>query len=324
METAVELKKDTVLFVDDEEYVLNAVARLFVDSAWRIIRASSAEEALPIIGTEEISVLVSDNLMPGIKGVELLSLAKTISPDTVKILMTGHADIPTAIEAINRGEVFRFVEKPWDNAVLINTVADGVERYRLLRSLRINDEAITRSLAQTIELKDRCTRGHCDRVAKYALLLAKTLRVSSEMQKGIAYGSWLHDCGKIGVPEAILNSPECLTETEWLTIKMHPAWGADVARQAELSPVVINIIQYHHERWDGEGYPTGVAGREIPLEARVVTIADVFDAITSDRPYRKALPRADARRVMAEIAGTMLDPELTELFLSLPIDVDLS
>jgi HD-GYP domain-containing protein (c-di-GMP phosphodiesterase class II) len=140
------------------------------------------------------------------------------------------------------------------------------------------------------------------------------------MQKGIVYGSWLHDCGKIGVPEAILNSPECLTEKEWLTIKQHPAWGADVARQAQLSPVVINIIQFHHERWDGEGYPTGVVGRDIPLEARVVTIADVFDALTSDRPYRKALPQAEARKTMAGIAGTMLDPELTEIFLSLPIE----
>ncbi len=311
---------ETVLFVDDEEYVLNAVERIFIGSDWRILRAASAEEALLIIEKEEICVLVSDNLMPGIKGVELLSRAKSISPDTVKILMTGHADIPTAIEAINRGEVFRFVEKPWDNTVLINTVAEGLERYRLLRSLRINDEAITRSLAQTIELKDSYTRGHCDRVAGYALLLAKTLRLSREMQKGIEYGSWLHDCGKIGVPEAILNNPGSPTEKEWLTIKQHPAWGADVARQAELSPIVINIIQFHHERWDGEGYPTGIAGSDIPLEARIVTIADVFDALTSDRPYRKALPQAESRRIMTEIAGTSLDPELTELFLTLPIE----
>jgi len=311
---------ETVLFVDDEEYILNAVERIFIGSAWRILRAASGEEALLIIGKEEIAVLVSDNLMPGIKGVELLSLAKSISPDTVKILMTGHADIPTAIDAINRGEVYRFVEKPWDNTVLINTVAEGIERYRLLRSLRINDEAVTRSLAQTIELKDPYTRGHCDRVAEYALLLAKTMRLSGEMQKGIVYGSWLHDCGKIGVPESILNNPERLTEKEWLMIKQHPVWGADVARQAELSPVVINIIQFHHERWDGEGYPTGITGRDIPLEARIVTIADVFDALRSDRPYRKALPQAESRKIMADNAGTMLDPELTERFLSLPIE----
>jgi putative nucleotidyltransferase with HDIG domain len=311
---------ETILFVDDEDYVLNAVARVFIGSTWRILRAASAEEALHIIGKEEIAVLVSDNLMPGIKGVDLLSRVKTISPDTVKILMTGHADMPTAIEAINKGEVFRFVEKPWDNNVLINTVTEGIERHRLLRSLRKNDEAVTRSLAQTIELKDHCTRGHCDRVAKYALLLAKTLGVSSEMQKGIVYGSWLHDCGKIGVSEAILNNPSCLSEEEWLTVKQHPAWGAEVARQAELSPIVINIIQHHHERWDGQGYPSGVAGREIPLEARIVTIADVFDALTSDRPYRKALTQVESRKIMTGIAGTMLDPELTEIFLSMQIE----
>lgn len=311
---------ETVLFVDDEEYVLNAVERIFIGSAWRVLRAASAEEALHIFGNEEIAVLVSDNLMPGIKGVELLSRVKSIAPDTVKILMTGHADIPTAIEAINRGEVFRFVEKPWDNAILINTVTEGIERYRLLRSLRINDEAVTRSIAQTIELKDPYTRGHCDRVAEYALLLAKKMGLSGEMEKGIVYGSWLHDCGKIGVSEAILNSPDSLTEKEWIILRQHPAWGAEVARQAELSPVVINIIQSHHERWDGEGYPSGVAGWEIPLEARIVAIADVFDALTSDRPYRKAFTQGESRKIMAGIAGTMLDPEITKLFLSLPIE----
>jgi HD-GYP domain-containing protein (c-di-GMP phosphodiesterase class II) len=140
------------------------------------------------------------------------------------------------------------------------------------------------------------------------------------MQKGIVYGSWLHDCGKIGVSEAILNNPSCLSEEEWLTVKQHPAWGAEVARQAELSPIVINIIQHHHERWDGQGYPSGVAGREIPLEARIVTIADVFDALTSDRPYRKALTQVESRKIMTGIAGTMLDPELTEIFLSMQIE----
>ncbi len=309
---------ETVLFVDDEENVLHAVERIFIGSDLRILQATSAEEALSIMGVEgDIAVLVSDNLMPGIKGVELLSMAKSISPDTVKILMTGHADIPTAIEAINKGGVFRFVEKPWDNSELLNAIAEGIERYRILRSLRINDEAVTRSLAQTIELKDRCTRGHCDRVAKYALLLAKALGVSGEMQKGILHGSWLHDCGKIGVPESILNSPELLTENEWLTIKQHPVWGADVARQAELSPVVVNIIQFHHERWDGAGYPTGVAGRDIPLEARIVTIADVYDAMTTDRPYRKAITHKRARLIMRELAGNMFDPELCEIFISL-------
>ncbi|HEX9022811.1 MAG TPA: HD domain-containing phosphohydrolase, partial [Geobacteraceae bacterium] len=133
-------------------------------------------------------------------------------------------------------------------------------------------------------------------------------------------GSWLHDCGKIGVPEAILNSPNSLSDTEWETIRKHPAWGADVARQARLPQSVVNIIMFHHERWDGGGYPSGAAGNEIPLEARIVTVADVFDAMTSDRPYRKALPRDKARTILASLAGKMLDPQLTELFLSLTVE----
>jgi putative two-component system response regulator len=311
---------EAVLFVDDEEYVLNAVSRIFAESSLRILRATCAEEALEMIRREEVAVLVADNLMPGVKGVELLSRVKSVSPNTVKILMTGHADIPTAIDAINRGEVFRFIVKPWDNAVLVDTVTEGVERYRLLNTLRANDEAVTRSLAQTIELKDPYTRGHCDRVAEYAQLLARTLQLPEEIQRGIVYGSWLHDCGKIGVPEAILNSPESLTDKEWETIRQHPEWGAEVARQAQLPATVINIIMYHHERWDGRGYPSGATGRDIPLEARIVTIADVFDALTSDRPYRKAFTQAESRKILTDISGVMLDPELTELFLSLPIE----
>ncbi len=311
---------EAVLFVDDEEHVLSSVARVFLDAPLRVLLADCAARALEIVSAEDIAVLVSDNLMPEIKGVELLDRVKRLSPNTVKILMTGHADIPTAIDAINRGEVFRFIEKPWDNAALLSTVTEGVERYRLLKSLRANDETVTRSLAQTIELKDPYTRGHCDRVASYALLMAKTLLLSPEAQKEIIYGSWLHDCGKIGVPEAILNSPNSLTELEWESIRKHPVWGADVARQAQLPQSVVNIIMFHHERWDGGGYPSGAAGSEIPLEARIVTIADVFDAMTSDRPYRKALPRDKARDILASLAWKMLDPELTELFLSLPTE----
>ncbi|HEX9023460.1 MAG TPA: HD domain-containing phosphohydrolase, partial [Geobacteraceae bacterium] len=301
---------EAVLFVDDEEYVLSSVERVFADSELCVLRANCAARALEIVRAEEIAVLVSDNLMPEIKGVELLARVKRLSPQTVKILMTGHADIPTAIDAINRGEVFRFIVKPWDNAALLSTVMEGVERYRVLKSLRSYDEAITRSLAQTIELKDPYTRGHCDRVANYALLMARTLLLSPEMQKGIMHGSWLHDCGKIGVPEAILNSPNSLTAQEWETIRKHPEWGADVARQAQLPQSVVNVIMFHHERWDGGGYPSGAAGIDIPLEARIVTVADVYDAMTSDRPYRKALPRVEARTILASQAGKMFDPQL--------------
>ncbi|MGB9082812.1 MAG: HD domain-containing phosphohydrolase, partial [Desulfuromonadaceae bacterium] len=127
--------------------------------------------------------------------------------------------------------------------------------------------------------------------------------------------SWLHDCGKIGVPEAVLNFPGCLTEEEFETVMQHPRWGSEVARQARMPDTVINIILHHHERFAGKGYPSGLIGEHIPIEARIVSIADVFDALYSDRPYRKAFDFDQAIRIMHEISETHFDPQLMELFL---------
>jgi putative nucleotidyltransferase with HDIG domain len=250
------------------------------------------------------------------RGVELLSRVRNLSPDTVRVLLTGYADLPTAIEAINRGEVFRFHVKPWVDEEIVQTVEEGVRRYQVVRSLRHGDEAALRSIAQTIELKDPYTRGHCDRVAAFALKIADGLGLPEETRRAIKHGSWLHDCGKIGVPEAILNRPGKLSAADFDVVKKHPGWGADVGRQANLPGEVINIILYHHERFDGRGYPTGAKGTEIPLEARIVAVADVFDAMSTDRPYAKGYDREEAMRVMGVLRGAALDPQLVDLFLA--------
>jgi putative nucleotidyltransferase with HDIG domain len=307
---------NAVLLVDDEENILNALARLFLDRDVRVLRAGNGEEALGIVRREPVAVVVSDNLMPGIRGVELLSQVRNLSPDTVRVLLTGYADLPTAIEAINRGEVFRFHVKPWVDEEIVRTVEEGVRRYQVVRSLRDGDEATLRSIAQTIELKDPYTRGHCDRVAAFALKITAGLDLPEETRRAIRHGSWLHDCGKIGVPEAILNCPGKLSAADFDVIKKHPGWGAEVGRQANLPGEVINIILYHHERFDGRGYPTGAKGTEIPLEARIVAVADVFDAMSTDRPYAKGYERGEAMRVMGVLRGAALDPELVDIFLA--------
>lgn len=308
---------ENVLFVDDERNILHAVERLFMDCGFRVLTADTPLAALKLVDDEEVAVIVSDNLMPGMRGVELLARVRQISPDTVKILMTAYADLSTAVDAINTGEVFRFVVKPWDDSSLLNTVRDAVDRYRLTQSMRKADEATLLSLAQTIELKDRYTRGHCDRVANFALMIAGALDFDDTITREIKYGSWLHDCGKIGVPESILNYPGPLQPEEYEVIKKHPVWGADVARQAMLPERVINIILYHHEKYGGDGYPEGRRGDDIPLEARIVSIADVFDAMTSDRPHRKAYGPAEAEATMTSLKGSVLDPALVDLFLPL-------
>lgn len=308
---------DTILFVDDEENVLSAVARAFSDTDLRILAAPDADRALEVLRRETVSVLVTDNLMPGMRGMDLLREAQALAPETVKIMMTAFADLPTVMEAVNRADAFRFIVKPWKNEELVATVREGVERYRVARSRRREDDSVLQALAETIELKDPYTRGHCERVARYALMMAEALRLPEEMRKDIRYGSWLHDCGKIGVPESILNASRQLDGEEFARIRHHPDWGANVAQKALMSPTVINVIRYHHEQFDGGGYPSRLSGGDIPVEARIVTIADTYDAVTTERSYSKAHSESDAREIMLGLRGKTLDPEITDIFLEL-------
>ncbi len=308
------MSNDIVLLVDDEKNILNSIERLFSEDDLNILKAGNAEEAMEFVGSENIAVLVSDNQMPGMNGIELLSKVRAASPDIIRILMTAYADLPTAIDAINRGEVFRFIVKPWDDNDFIRTVKEGLDRFRIIRALKRADEATLLSLARTIELKDKYTRGHCDRVAAYAVAIAEALDFPEEKKRDIRHGGWLHDCGKIGIPESILNKPGALDDKEFEIIKKHPAWGADVAKQAQLSEVIVNIILYHHERYDGKGYPSGIRGADIPVEARIVAIADVFDAVTSDRSYRKAYSMEKGMGIILSMKDSSFDPEIVDLF----------
>jgi putative nucleotidyltransferase with HDIG domain len=309
--------QETVLFVDDEKTILELVGSLFQNKGVKVLTANSPHEALEIIARQNISVLVTDNVMPEMSGLELLAKIRKISPDTVKIMMTAYVNLPTVLTAINKSEVFRSVTKPWQKGEMIKAVKDGIRRFRLLQSMKKEDEFVLHSLAQTIELKDPLTRGHCDRVATYALQIAEELELSEEIKKDIRYGSWLHDCGKIGMPETILNASRSLTCEEFEIVKKHPVWGADVVTKANLSAVVQNIVLYHHERYDGKGYPTGLKGNDIPLEARIVAVADVYDALLTQRPYRKGYSQEKTIAIITEMTGETLDPVIVEIFFSL-------
>jgi putative two-component system response regulator len=309
-----------ILFVDDSNFTLQTSRDLFSSKGIEILTAQSAAEALELFKQHEIAVVVSDNHMPGMSGLDFLSKLRTISPDTVKVLISAYVDLPTALAAINNSEVFRYLLKPWKDEEILEVVKEGLRRYRTMHTIRREDESVLRSLAQTIELKDPNTKGHCDRVAVYALMIADAMGISKETQREIKFGSWLHDCGKIGVSEFILNSTGTLTENEFETMKMHTFWGADVAEKAHLSEVARNIIHHHHERFDGTGYPSGLAGEAIPLETRIVTVADIYDALTMDRPYRKGYPCSEAREMVHALSGSSLDPDVVKVFLSVVPD----
>lgn len=306
-----------VLFVDDEVNVLFAAKRVFLTDPVDVLTADSGEAALAILREQAVAVIVSDNMMPRMNGIEFLRRSKDIAPDSIRVLMTGHADLRSAIDSINHGGVSRFITKPWDNGELKEAVTDGVARYNVVSAMRNANEATLLSLAQTIELKDPYTKGHCDRVARYALLTAEKLGFTGEEKQHIKQGSWLHDCGKIGVPEGILNFNGTLTVDQFAIIKNHPAWGAEVARLANLTAPVIDIIMHHHERFDGTGYPAGLKGAAIPYLARIVAVADAYDAMSTDRPYRQAMGQSAAITVMAGLSRTQFDPDILDVFIEI-------
>lgn len=308
---------NTLLIVDDDPGILNSLKRLLMNEDINISTAANTSEAMDILRNNSISVIVSDNIMPGMTGIEFLQKAKGISPDSVRILMTAYADLNSAIDAINKGEVYKFIPKPWNDDEFKNIIFNALERHRVVVSLKRADESTLLSLAQTIELKDPYTRGHCDRVAKYAVRIAEAMELPNGEREYIKYGGWLHDCGKIGVPESILNHNGPLSPEQMEIVRNHSRWGADVVRLAQLPQAVINIILHHHERFDGKGYPDGLKGRNIPLEARIVTVADVYDALTSDRPYREKLPHEKAKEFLMSFSGQFFDPEIVNIFISL-------
>lgn len=307
----------TILIVDDEPSILTSIQRtLHAREDVRCLLASSAAEGLKILQEEEVSVVISDYLMPGMRGVDFLARVKLIQPSAVRIMMTAYAEASVAIDAINKCEAFRFITKPWNTEAFFATLDEAFMRYQLVQSLKSDDENLYLSLAQTVELKDPYTKGHCDRVARYSVNLAKSMDLDSELLLEIKHGSWLHDCGKIGVPESILNFPGKLSEEEMEVVKQHPIWGAEVANLAHMSTTVTNIILYHHEQYNGNGYPLGLKGDNIPIEAQIVAIADVFDALYSERPYRKAFNFNKVISIMHEMAAHF-DPKLMELFMGI-------
>ena len=305
---------NTVLFVDNESSVLLALQREFRGFEAHTLYCSSGDEALEILSREHVGVIVSDNKMPGMNGLDLLALTKYRFPDTSRIMLTGYADLNYALAAINHCDIFRFIIKPWDRSELRKAIVDGLELNRLTSALKSGDDAIYSSLVHVVELRDPYTRGHCDRVSELSLMLARSLGCEEPLLTHIRNGSILHDCGKIGVSENILNCSSKLSFEEYESIKIHPVAGYEIARKAGLPREVLNIILYHHEQYSGSGYPHRLAGEAIPLEARIVAIADVYDALTSSRPYRASLSHDEAMAEMDKMAFIHFDPLLMETF----------
>jgi response regulator RpfG family c-di-GMP phosphodiesterase len=309
-------KPNTLLFVDDDPDILKSIESILANKKITILTATSAKDALSLLDSMHIDIIVTTNLMVGMTGVDLLEQVKQRFPDTIRILTTIKADAYMELDAINRCELFHIIIKPWKDSVFVKAIEDAVKRCSIATTLKQADEATLLNIARAIEAKDPCAKGHCERVAQYALLIADALKLPEETKQDIMYGSWLHDCGNVDMPAAILNYDGVLSEDQFKIIKLHPRWGADIARQAQFSDTIINIILYHHERYDGKGYPTESKADGIPIEARIVAIAEVYDAITSDRPYQKSFSPEKALSIMGKMKGNYFDPEILKTFVS--------
>lgn len=315
-----------ILFVDDDEKILSSLKRN-VRGAFEAATANDPLQALELVRSQgPFAVIVSDLKMPGMNGIEFLSEVKEVSPDTVRILLTGYADFENAVNAVNQGYIFRFLSKPCPPDMLNKAVQDGIEQYRLIQSrhemhslqkYRRLMEDIVEGLSSLVEARDPYTGGHQRRVALLAKAIAEAMGLPSDRVEALYITGMLHDIGKVYVPSDFLNKPGILSEQEFSIIKAHPEVGAEIFQNIDFDWPINDFIRQHHERMDGSGYPDGLRGEGIHLEARILAVADVVDAMVSRRPYREGLGLGSALDEIRENAGTLYDPGVVECFLEL-------
>ncbi len=297
------------------------------------MEAASAGDALELLARSPTTLVLTDLRMSPMDGIELLRAIRTAHPDTAVVMITAVADVDVAVSCLAMGAL-DYLTKPFHLEEVRARVSQALEKRRLLIENRgyqdrLEDRvavqarrleelflASVQSLADALEVKDRYTRGHSNRVSQYSTVIAGMLGLDADTTRQIGLGGHLHDIGKIGVRESILNKAGPLTEEEYLHIMTHPVVGWRILSPLlSEAPLALNIVRSHHERFDGRGIPDGLAGTNIPLEARIAAVADAFDAMTSGRPYRGVRMELDA--VMTEIArcsGKQFDPDVCAAF----------
>lgn len=316
-------KSERILVVDDDELVLETL-RILLAERWRVHLAQSAGEARRILDLEEISVLIADQRMPCESGVELMSWCRTEHPDVIRILLTGYTDLDTIIQAINQGGVWHYIEKPWNNAYVLTLVQRAVEYRNKDLLARRRFQGSIRSLVAALEASHPYTSGHSTRVTRYTHLLCECLSLPSREIEDIVLAAQLHDIGKLGVDNRYLDKEGELSEEEWKNVRRHVTVGRKILLETGFLDSIVPMVESHHEKMDGSGYPLGLSGEAIPIGGRIIALADAFDAMTSDRAYRAALGRDVALAELRENSGTHFDPELVEVFCShLPREIHL-
>ncbi len=334
-------RRARVLIADDEREI-RGVLRDLLSTAYACTTVSSAEEALAELRQTEFDLVISDIMMRGMSGLEMIPHVRRLLPDAVVIMISGVQTVESAIEALRAG-AFDYIMKPFDIQHVEAAVSRALEHHslrvakrryesfleemveqrtadldRALHSLEDAYRTTLKALTAALETRDAETHGHSERVVSFSLRLGRELGLGAEQLRSLEFGSLLHDIGKIGVPDAILRKPAALTEAEWQKMREHPLHGARILRHINFLEGAARVVAQHHEKWDGSGYPLGLRGEEIDLNARIFAVADAFDAITSDRVYRRGRSYEQAAGELERCAGTHFDPEVVAAFRRVP------
>lgn len=311
---------EKILVVDDEELIRRTVAKILKKNEFEVFLAEDGFKAVEMSKEQPFDMVISDVRMPGIDGVETIRRIKEYQPEIYSIIITGYASEETPVQALKVG-VNDYIFKPFEVDTFTHSVLRNIvnlrltrEKTELARKLKESMITVIDTLATTLEARDPYTHGHSHRVGQYSCWIAEELSYSHEEMEILRHGGILHDIGKIAVREEVLNKPGRLTAEEYEHIKIHPTVGYNILKQINELDALLPIVLSHHERIDGKGYPNSLPGDEIPTNARIAAIADTFDALTSNRPYRDGMPLEKAIAILESVKGTQLDAAFVDIF----------
>lgn len=320
-----------IIVVDDEEGIIDSLSIFLKRSGYEFTGVTDPMEAIEKVKNEHFDLMLLDFIMTPIHGDQVVEEIRKFNKELYILLLTGHKDLAPPLETIRRLDIQGYCEKSDKFDQLLLLIESGIKAISQMNTIKeINDELkdtydkleraymeSIQTLRYTVEAKDTYTRGHSDRVSEFSVLIGKHLGLSNEDLKVLQIGGLFHDIGKIGVPDSILLKEGKLTDDEYSEIKNHPTIGAHILSNATIFQNIIPIVKHHHEKYDGNGYPSKLKGEDIPYFARIAAIADTFDAMTSKRTYRDALPLEVVIAEIEKCKGTQFDPKLDDVFLDI-------
>lgn len=324
-------RKYKIIGVDDEEGILDSLRVLLEDTSYEFVGITNPVEAIERVRQEHFDLMLLDFMMTPLHGDEVVEEIRKFNKELYILLLTGHKDLAPPLETIKRLDIQGYCEKSdkFDQLLLliesaIKSVKQMDEIKRINEKLEDSKEQLERAyldmvqtLRYTVEAKDSYTRGHSDRVSEYSVLIGEKLGLPAEQIKTLRIGGLFHDIGKIGIPDSILLKPAKLIDEEYSQIKNHPSIGAHILGSAAIFQDIIPIVKHHHERYDGNGYPSKLKGEEIPYLARIAAVADTFDAMTSRRSYRGPIDVEHVKEEIKRCEGTQFDPQIAEVFIEI-------